>query len=75
MALNCLLSSDNVLIISKRMVSSSNLQLLYIIISYLFYMAIICCFIALEHEGLYRLAGVKSHIEGVKAIYDKGNPR
>ena len=38
-------------------------------------MAIICCFIALEHEGLYRLAGVKSHIEGVKAIYDKGNPR
>ena len=37
------------------------------------YIPIICSFIALEHEGLYRLAGVKSQIEGVKAIYDKGN--
>ena len=27
---------------------------------------------ALEHEGLYRLAAVKSHILAVKALYNKG---
>ena len=29
-------------------------------------------FYTLEHEGLYRLAAVKSHILAVKALYNKG---
>ena len=31
--------------------------------------------LALEHEGLYRLAAVKSHILAVKALYNKGTER
>ena len=31
-----------------------------------------CLFSALDHEGLYRLAGVKSRVEDAKTRFDRG---